>query len=137
MPFYYRTISSALADFRGVGSINLHANNITRLAEIDKLASLKGLKYLTLHGNPVETGAKSKLHYRRVMILQMTFARLKAPWCAAIFSFVCVLYFARNYIITKFPNLKKLDFTPITKQDRDTAKVWAKQRQAIRQRRRR
>ena len=53
------------------------------------------------------------------------------------FHSACVLYFARNYIITKFPNLKKLDFTPITKQDRDTAKVWAKQRQAIRQRRRR
>ena len=102
----FSTISAVLCNYRNVGSINLHANNISRLAEIDKLAALQRLKYLTLHGNPVETGAKSKLHYR-------------------------------NYIITKFPNLRKLDFTPITKQDRDTAKVWAKQRQAIRQRRRR
>ena len=58
----FATISSALTDFRGVGSINLHANNITRLAEVDKLSSLKGLKYLTLHGNP---GTLPPHSYRR------------------------------------------------------------------------
>ena len=46
------SISPMLAEFQGVGSINLHANKISELTDIDHLASLPGLKYLTLHGNP-------------------------------------------------------------------------------------
>ena len=34
-------------------TLNLHANKITSLNEIDKLAKLTKLKNLTLHGNPV------------------------------------------------------------------------------------
>ena len=32
----------------------LHGNNIFTIAQVDKLSSLKKLKSLTLHGNPVE-----------------------------------------------------------------------------------
>ena len=40
----------------------LHGNNIFKLSEVDKLASLPRLKTLTLHGNPIETTAGYRTH---------------------------------------------------------------------------
>jgi Leucine-rich repeat (LRR) protein len=37
-----------------VNALYLHSNNISNIQEVDKLASLKHLTKLTLHGNPIE-----------------------------------------------------------------------------------
>lgn len=45
-------------------TLNMHANAVTRLSDIKKLASLKRLRSLTLCGNPV---AESR-HYRNMIL---------------------------------------------------------------------
>lgn len=71
--------------------LNLHGNGIDKITEIDKLASLRNLKSLTVHGNPVED-AKGY----------------------------------RDYIISRIPQLEKLDFSKITKADRECAQTMSK-----------
>lgn len=41
--------------YPNVTVLYLHANSITKLSEVDKLAKLEKLKSLTLHGNPIES----------------------------------------------------------------------------------
>jgi len=68
-----------------------HGNNVSKLSEVDKLASLTNLRTMALHGNPIENSDGYK-----------------------------------QYIISKIPQLKSLDFTAIIKSDRVTADVWKK-----------
>ncbi len=58
---------------------------------MDKLAKLKNLSTLTLHGNPVEN-----------------------------------LTGFRHYILSKLPTLKHLNFSGISKAERQTAIIWTK-----------
>uniref|UniRef100_A0A8C3K4U3 Leucine-rich repeat-containing protein 51 n=1 Tax=Calidris pygmaea TaxID=425635 RepID=A0A8C3K4U3_9CHAR len=48
------TIDPVLTTFRALRSLQLHGNNISSLAEVDKLGVLPQLRRLTLHGNPME-----------------------------------------------------------------------------------
>lgn len=47
-------IPEDVSELESLSVLYLHANDITRLDEIDKLAKLPNLKTLTLHGNPLE-----------------------------------------------------------------------------------
>lgn len=66
-----------------------HANNVSKLSEVDKLGSLAKLRTLALHGNPIENSEGYK-----------------------------------QYIISRIPQLKTLDFATIIRSDRVTADVW-------------
>ena len=66
-----------------------HANNVSKLSEVDKLASLTNLRSVALHGNPIENSEGYK-----------------------------------QYILSKIPQLKSLDFATIIKSERVTADVW-------------
>jgi hypothetical protein len=46
------TIDEVIAKFPNLRTLYLHANGITKLNDIAKLADLQSLKQLTLHGNP-------------------------------------------------------------------------------------
>ncbi|XP_067145692.1 leucine-rich repeat-containing protein 51 [Apteryx mantelli] len=47
-------IDPVLTRYHDLRRLDLHANGIRSLAEVDKLAALPRLRRLTLHGNPVE-----------------------------------------------------------------------------------
>ncbi|KAJ3322984.1 Leucine-rich repeat-containing protein 51 [Blyttiomyces sp. JEL0837] len=49
-----KTIDKDILNFSKLSTLYLHANEITTLSEIDKLANLENLRTLTLHGNPIE-----------------------------------------------------------------------------------
>ncbi|XP_078259067.1 leucine-rich repeat-containing protein 51-like isoform X2 [Rhinoraja longicauda] len=68
--------------------LNFHGNQVGKLYEVDKLAALRHLRSLTLHGNPME-----------------------------------LLKGYRSYTVGAIPQLKSLDYSTITKQDRSTAAV--------------
>ena len=68
-----------------------HANNVSKLSEVEKLASLPNLRSLALHGNPIENSEGYK-----------------------------------QYVISRIPQLKSLDFATIIRSDRVTADVWKK-----------
>lgn len=44
-----------LLQFEGLKSLYLHGNKLIDVGEVDKLAKLKNLQALTIHGNPIET----------------------------------------------------------------------------------
>ncbi|CAG5120945.1 unnamed protein product [Candidula unifasciata] len=48
------TIDPVLTEFTNLAILYLHGNNITELKEVNKLASLKKLWKLTLHGNDID-----------------------------------------------------------------------------------
>ncbi|KYO49167.1 leucine-rich repeat-containing protein 51 isoform X2 [Alligator mississippiensis] len=48
------TIDPILTTYRNLHCLQLHANSIQGLGEVDKLAVLPHLRSLTLHGNPIE-----------------------------------------------------------------------------------
>lgn len=68
-----------------------HANNVSKLSEVDKLVSLANLRSLAVYGNPIENSDGYK-----------------------------------QYVISKIPQLKTLDFATIIKSERVTADVWKK-----------
>ena len=68
-----------------------HANNVSKLSEVDKLGSLTNLRSLAIFGNPIESSDGYK-----------------------------------QYVISKIPQLKTLDFSTIIKSERVTADVWKK-----------
>ena len=68
-----------------------HANNVSKLSEVDKLGSLMNLRSLAIYGNPIESSDGYK-----------------------------------QYVISKIPQLKTLDFSTIIKSERVTADVWKK-----------
>lgn len=84
-------VDEVLAEYNELSVLYLHANNITKLRQIDALKKLPNLKSLTLHGNPI---AETEGY--------------------------------RHYIVATLPNLCKLDFCAITKQDRALANSWLK-----------
>ncbi|KAJ3168780.1 Leucine-rich repeat-containing protein 51 [Irineochytrium annulatum] len=47
-------IGDALTSFPNLTTLYLHANYISLISDVEKLASLRKLRTLTLHGNPVE-----------------------------------------------------------------------------------
>ncbi|XP_046559342.1 leucine-rich repeat-containing protein 51-like [Haliotis rubra] len=47
-------IDPVLTEFENLEILYLHGNNIAKIQEVDKLQSLRSLRKLTLHGNPVE-----------------------------------------------------------------------------------
>ncbi|XP_069496408.1 leucine-rich repeat-containing protein 51 isoform X2 [Ambystoma mexicanum] len=49
------TIDTVITRYQNMYVLNLHANSIKELSEVDKLAYLPNLKSLTLHGNPIES----------------------------------------------------------------------------------
>ncbi len=52
----------ALLELPNLMMIYLHGNNIYLLSNVDKLSSLRKLKTLTLHGNPVEGSPGYRLY---------------------------------------------------------------------------
>ncbi|ELU12804.1 hypothetical protein CAPTEDRAFT_164006 [Capitella teleta] len=48
-------IDPVFCDFPNLQILYLHGNQITDIKEVDKLAGVKNLKKLCLHGNPIET----------------------------------------------------------------------------------
>lgn len=71
----------------------MHGNNISKLNEVDKLASLPQLKTLTLHGNPIETTSGYRTH-----------------------------------IIYSLPQLQTLDFSGVTKGEKQLATTWGRKK---------
>jgi Leucine-rich repeat len=57
-------IGTVLAGFDNLLSLNLHGNNLTKLADIKQLVGLTKLRSLTLHGNPVSENK----HYRNFVL---------------------------------------------------------------------
>ncbi|XP_071087426.1 leucine-rich repeat-containing protein 51-like [Haliotis cracherodii] len=47
-------IDPVLTEFENLEILYLHGNKIVKIQEVDKLQSLRNLRKLTLHGNPVE-----------------------------------------------------------------------------------
>lgn len=76
-------------EFSNLSVLYFHANNVSKLSEVDKLGSLVNLRSLAVHGNPIENSEGYK-----------------------------------QYVISKIPQLKTLDFATIIKSDRVTADVW-------------
>jgi len=60
-------IHECITKFENLKTLFLHANKISNLAEIDKLAKLANLRSLTLHGNPIE----EEKNYRLYVILMI------------------------------------------------------------------
>ncbi|XP_038673929.1 leucine rich repeat containing 51 [Scyliorhinus canicula] len=87
----FPSIDPVLLKLTRLQILNLHANQISELFEVDKLVSLNNLRNLTLHGNPME---QTKGY--------------------------------RSYVVEVIPQLKTLDYSLITKQDRSTAAVFKK-----------
>lgn len=87
----FKNISSALLEFSNLSVLYFHANNVSKLSEVEKLASLPNLRSLALHGNPIENSEGYK-----------------------------------QYVISRIPQLKSLDFATIIRSDRVTADVWKK-----------
>ncbi|GCB60586.1 leucine-rich repeat-containing protein 51 [Scyliorhinus torazame] len=87
----FPSIDPVLLKFTKLQILNIHANQISELFEVDKLVSLNRLRSLTLHGNPME---QTKGY--------------------------------RSYVVEVIPQLKSLDYSLITKQDRSTAAVLKK-----------
>ena len=90
------TIDEVITSFPTLCTLYLHANAIKHLSELDKLSKLEHLKSLTLHGNPIESDNQTPASKERY----------------------------RNKIISMLPRLAKLDFTPVTKLDREKAMIW-------------
>jgi hypothetical protein len=61
------SIHECILKFENLKSLFLHANKISNLAEIDKLAKLPNIRSLTLHGNPLE----EEKNYRLYVILMI------------------------------------------------------------------
>ena len=80
----------ALESCPHLSTLQLHANQLCRYSDIDNISTLKKLKSLTLHGNPLE----EKKHYR-------------------------------NYVMHSIPSVLQLDFSPVTKIDREKAHAWS------------
>ncbi|ORX41463.1 hypothetical protein BCR36DRAFT_588032 [Piromyces finnis] len=60
-------IHECILRFENLKTLFLHANKISKITEIDKLAKLPNLKSLTLHGNPIEEDR----NYRFYVILMI------------------------------------------------------------------
>jgi len=60
-------IHECILKFVNLKTLFLHANKISKLTEIDKLAKLPNLRSLTLHGNPLE----EERNYRLYVILML------------------------------------------------------------------
>ena len=84
-------IPNELLKFECLKSLYLHGNKIVDVSEVDKLAQLKHLQTLTIHGNPIET-----------------------------------VNGTRHYIIAKLVGLRHLNFSGVSKADKQTATVWTK-----------
>jgi hypothetical protein len=59
-----QTIGTCLSEYADLRVLYLHGNAISRLKDIDRLKSLKQIRKLTLHGNPVEDNK----NYRKYVI---------------------------------------------------------------------
>ena len=55
-------VSQALLDLPNLTMLYLHGNNIFNISETNKLAALRKLKSLTLHGNPIEVSVGYRQH---------------------------------------------------------------------------
>lgn len=59
-----QTIGTCLSEYADLRVLYLHGNAISRLKDIDRLKTLKQIRKLTLHGNPVEDNK----NYRKYVI---------------------------------------------------------------------
>ncbi|XP_065058241.1 leucine-rich repeat-containing protein 51-like [Rhopilema esculentum] len=57
------TIDKCILDYPNLKVLYLHGNAIDKISELDKLANLKYLKTLTLHGNPIEEDVSGYRQY--------------------------------------------------------------------------
>ncbi|KAK6172600.1 hypothetical protein SNE40_016223 [Patella caerulea] len=60
-------IDAILCEFEGLEILYLHGNQINNIGEVEKLQSLKNLRKLTLHGNPVENVKGYRHHVLALM----------------------------------------------------------------------
>lgn len=102
-----------LTTFRALRSLQLHGNSISSLAEVDKLGVLPQLRRLTLHGNPMEE--QRGYRYPRGGALLPRREQGESPHaplkpCSP-----------RSYVLSLLPHLTSLDFSGVTKQDREDA----------------
>ena len=65
--FFSRFFSQILLDFTNLEILYLHGNSIADIKEVDKLAGLRNLRKLTLHGNGIEKEKVRSGIYRAVV----------------------------------------------------------------------
>ncbi|XP_042190480.1 leucine-rich repeat-containing protein 51 isoform X1 [Callorhinchus milii] len=90
-------IHPVLTTFSNLQILYLHGNSINNLAEIRKLGTVVPLRSLTLHGNLVELEKGYRVN-----------PSMSSP---------------RSQVLGMIPQLKVLDFSAVTRQDRSTAAV--------------
>jgi hypothetical protein len=61
------SIEPAITNFPNLVILYMHGNEIAKLKEINKLGTLKSLKKLTLHANPIEEVRNYRMHVCTVM----------------------------------------------------------------------
>lgn len=119
------TIDAVILKYPNLTSLNLHANLIRNISEVDKLSALKNLKQLTIHGNPIEMAKPKMLEEGEVDEVARLAVRAAEKNCQS--GFINLGSDAENplnyrsYVIRQLPQLIRLDFTAITRQDRANA----------------
>lgn len=109
----YRCLNQLMHDVTRVSWIDL-SNNIINHTE-NSFEGLHGVSVLYLHANNISTfaGIKSLGALQKLTSLTLHGNPIEAH------------KHYRNYVLHLLPNLEKLDFSLITKQDRETGRTWS------------
>ncbi|KAL3900802.1 MAG: hypothetical protein SGCHY_001082 [Lobulomycetales sp.] len=116
------SIDEVILKFPKLVSLNLHANLIWNINEIDKLAALPNLRHLTLHGNPIDASKQRAGDEEKDSLIAKVKERQNQSGFLNMGTSAETPLYYRSYVIQKLPNLQRLDFSSITKQDRLNAK---------------
>lgn len=106
----------------------LHGNHIASSADTLKLAQLTKLQKLTLHGNPISE--KGNYKARVVAAGRQQGGGCGCARCAMARGAACLMELPcappvlQMKICAHLPNLRSLDFSTITKVDRDKVTQW-------------
>ena len=110
-------VESVLKNPMGLRWADLSGNEISEIPE--GLGVFPDLNVLYLHGNKIESLKELKKLAECTSLRSVTLhgnpLEDDQKWG----------HYYRLYLIHKMPNLTKIDFTGVTRQDRDTAKTWA------------
>lgn len=101
----------------------LHSNKIESLKEVRQLGSLGSLHKLTMHGNPID----EKKGYRCVRRPppRPDHASRPKPRSPTDGPAVSVCLSGRCIVLHLIPTLSVLDFSVVTNQDRQKARLWS------------